>query len=119
MGKLFKIVTKKCPICGREYFLQLVSDGKVLYRNNYVGMLSECPFDRVILDYNIHEFLIGGEEFIIDVTKKCASCKFEIDLYDAIIGDHKLLKKEGAYEVEKKCPICSGRLYVSHHITVK
>lgn len=119
MNDVYKIVTKKCPVCGREYFLQLVKRGEVVYHNDSVKMVDTCPFDGASLDLNIHEFRIGGEEFLIDVTKKCPTCKFEVDLYDIPISKHSIIKKDAKFEVERRCPICGGRLYVSHHLIVK
>ena len=119
MGDTFKIITKKCPICGREYFYQLTKNGEVLYKNPHGDMLTVCPYDNAQLDYNIHEFTVGGDNFYIDYAKKCPSCKFEVDLFDIPIKEHRIIINERKSLTEKKCPICGGRLYVTHHFIVK
>lgn len=119
MSDTYKIITKKCPICGTEYFYQLTKNGEVLYKNPRVEAMTLCPLDNTQLDFNIHEFTVGGNKFYIDYAKKCPTCKFEIDLIDIPLKEHKIIIKERKMLTERKCPICGGRLYVTHHFIVK
>lgn len=112
MAKL--MMTKVCPVCGREFYWKTVENGKIIDIDLRVEAISKCPYCGAELDENYHKIADRGTgDPVITIVKKCPKCGFEIKWLKISKGN--IIEFNEEAENLMVCPVCGTLLITEWH----